>query len=88
MCTHGWVHAYMHAHVREVHECTLRPLSLNTHIHTHIHALAGYLNLAMIILGVHFSHACVDVLSTLWSFGIQVSPVSQRAQESYILSRK
>ena len=33
----------------------------------------GYLNLAMIFLGVHFSHAVVDMLSTVFEWGIHVS---------------
>ncbi|GAB5033710.1 acyl-binding protein [Nannochloropsis oceanica] len=32
----------------------------------------GYLNLAMIILGVHFSHAVVDCVSLVWRYGVQV----------------
>ncbi|KAM3570766.1 hypothetical protein VYU27_007163 [Nannochloropsis oceanica] len=32
----------------------------------------GYLNLAMIILGVHFSHAVVDCVSLVWRYGVQL----------------
>ena len=59
---------------------TQTPHHPHTYMHTYIDInddtkifrKTGYLNLAMIILGVHFSHACVDVLSAIWSFGLKV----------------
>lgn len=44
---------------------------IDNDMHPPTHQQTGYLNLAMIILGVHFSHACVDLLSALWSFGLK-----------------
>ena len=57
-------------------------------------SLAGYLNLAMIILGVHFSHAVVDCVSLVWRYGVQVRKGGReggrergKAPESFVYDR-